>query len=348
MASSLVRPLLHDRIDIVGDIHGEAEALRRLLARLGCDIEHGRADRPIVFVGDLVDRGPDSVGVVEIVQQLIDAGIAQAVLGNHELNLLAGAERQGNGWFAPHAGGPDTWQDQGLRVPFTSRIATPLDRERIRAFFVGLPVALESPALRIVHAAWNRDAIEAARSAPDHAAFVQLPSSKPTASTLPGAPSLEAITNPRMPVAFHAALAEEQAREQNGCPVKVLTSGPERPIRAGASPRFVNGKWRLLEREAWWDADGDERPVIFGHYWRRRPGAVIDGKPDLLRDIDPTDWFGDRRQAFCIDYSVGYRFKARHRQTDLHASSGLAALRIPEQVLVFDDRSPPIATRQSR
>lgn len=61
---------------VIGDIHGESEQLERLLEKIG-------PDRDVYHVGDLIDRGPDSRGVIQI---CIDRGI-QGVLGNHELWL---------------------------------------------------------------------------------------------------------------------------------------------------------------------------------------------------------------------------------------------------------------------
>jgi len=53
----------------------------------------------LVFVGDLVDRGPDSVSIVEFVRKIVSSGKAQMVLGNHEMNLLRGERKHGNHWF---------------------------------------------------------------------------------------------------------------------------------------------------------------------------------------------------------------------------------------------------------
>jgi hypothetical protein len=144
---------------------------------------------------------------------------------------------------------------------------------------------------------------------------------------------------------FHAGLAERQMRKQNSQPVKVLTSGPERPIPGGQSPRFLSGKWRLLERHHWWDDDTDERAVVFGHYWRHRPGSHgLGGKADPFDGIQPTHWFGKKQQAFCVDYSVGQRYKPRHVGEDLRKDHGLAALRWPEKLLFFDDATAPVQT----
>ncbi|MEO6951372.1 MAG: metallophosphoesterase [Polyangia bacterium] len=342
MKPKLVQPLLGDRVDIIGDIHGEVTALIGLLGRLGCDPEQATVQRPIVFVGDLVDRGPDSVKVVEIVQRLVEAGCAQAVLGNHELNILLDDEKEGNGWFLGHA---DGWHNGGTLVPFSSRRAGQAERAKILAFLRTLPVALESSTLRVVHAAWVPSAIEAARHASTLDAFMTPQEIDLSGIDLSGAPTNEALRDPTRPVLFHAGLAEQQLREQNSQPIKVLTSGLERPIPAGAAPRYISGKWRLLERDPWWETDTDPRAVVFGHYWRRREGADdLGSKADPFRGIGPTHWFVDDGRAFCVDYSVGLRFRSRHLQADPNKNCALAALRWPERLLFYDDADTPIQT----
>ncbi|MEU8486772.1 polynucleotide kinase-phosphatase [Streptomyces sp. NPDC048641] len=70
--------------DIIGDIHGCASELETLLARLGyADGVHPEG-RTAVFVGDLVDRGPDSPGVLRRVMSMVRSGNALCVPGNHE------------------------------------------------------------------------------------------------------------------------------------------------------------------------------------------------------------------------------------------------------------------------
>ncbi|MFJ9349443.1 polynucleotide kinase-phosphatase [Streptomyces sp. NPDC101237] len=70
--------------DIVGDVHGCALELEALLAKLGyADGVHPEG-RTAVFVGDLVDRGPDSPGVLRRVMSMVRSGNALCVPGNHE------------------------------------------------------------------------------------------------------------------------------------------------------------------------------------------------------------------------------------------------------------------------
>ncbi|GGJ19260.1 polynucleotide kinase-phosphatase [Deinococcus roseus] len=78
--------------DFVGDVHGCFAELRELLIKLGYvvteDLQaHHPEGRTAVFVGDLVDRGPDSVGVLRLVMNMVKAGTALCVMGNHDEKL---------------------------------------------------------------------------------------------------------------------------------------------------------------------------------------------------------------------------------------------------------------------
>jgi protein phosphatase len=105
-AATIIRqPLWTDKrketgpFDIIGDVHGCANELQELLARLGYRVEwsddqHNRnvtvtppEGRKLVFVGDLVDRGPNSPDVLRIVMSMTAAGTAYVVQGNHDRKL---------------------------------------------------------------------------------------------------------------------------------------------------------------------------------------------------------------------------------------------------------------------
>lgn len=84
--------------DVIGDVHGCASELRSLLTRLGWDLAYDDRARAVgathpqgrtaVFVGDLVDRGPDTPGVLRLVMGMVEAGTALCVSGNHEAKLV--------------------------------------------------------------------------------------------------------------------------------------------------------------------------------------------------------------------------------------------------------------------
>ena len=85
--------------DIIGDIHGCFDELCELLDRLGYQVSEINAEsevsyevtppsgRKAIFLGDLVDRGPNSPSVLRLVMDMVDAGIAICVPGNHEVKL---------------------------------------------------------------------------------------------------------------------------------------------------------------------------------------------------------------------------------------------------------------------
>ncbi|MCI2416352.1 polynucleotide kinase-phosphatase [Saccharopolyspora sp. K220] len=99
-----VEPLLNDKrdetgpFDVLGDVHGCRAELEELLGELGYVIERDAEQRAIgaahpagrraVFVGDLVDRGPDTPGVLRLVMGMVAAGTALVVCGNHEQKLV--------------------------------------------------------------------------------------------------------------------------------------------------------------------------------------------------------------------------------------------------------------------
>ena len=68
-------------VTFVGDIHGWSDRLERVLAQVAGDL---------VFLGDLIDRGPDAPGVVRRVRGLCESGRAQCVMGNHEYAMVRG------------------------------------------------------------------------------------------------------------------------------------------------------------------------------------------------------------------------------------------------------------------
>ena len=78
--------------DVIGDIHGHADALTRLLEAMGYREHEGvyRHDsRTVVFLGDFVARGPQQREVLRIARSMVTAGTARAIMGNHEFNAIA-------------------------------------------------------------------------------------------------------------------------------------------------------------------------------------------------------------------------------------------------------------------
>jgi hypothetical protein len=342
MTSTLVHTLAEQPLAIIGDIHGEIQALDALLQQL--DEDPALRDRRLVFIGDLCDRGPDSVAVIARVRELIDRGRATAILGNHEINLLANDAKDGSGWFFDSRVASDT----PYYAPFTR--ATASQRPEIRDFFRSLPLAIRMPGLRIVHAAWDEAAIESVAGIPCGNILELIHDWDLRIQRMASEHDLRArylaererwareLEDPDDPPPYLDAVADFEFLQQQYNPIKRMTSG----IEARCDRPFYSGhRWRYSDRIAWWDQERDPTPVVFGHYWRlfdpgSHPDAWRYGR--LFRDVAPTAWHGVHQQAYCIDYSVGARWSERRHPTGEPASRfRLAALLWPERQLVFDD-----------
>ena len=250
---SLVAPLLDGPIDVIGDVHGEIGPLRELLRQLGYDSEGNHpAGRRLVLVGDLGDRGPDSPAVGELVIALVGQGLAQCVLGNHELNLLRAEDKAGNAWFM----NPERTEQRPGGEFAHSRVATTDFKARYLTFLESLPLVLERPDLRIVHAAWVRGQIDALRGATGSTLEVYRSYETQTEAQLrreglkdrrdrEKAGWRRALHDCHATVPLLTAIGECDERYQMGNPVRAATSGVERLARV---PFWSSGRWRMCDR----------------------------------------------------------------------------------------------------
>ena len=101
----------------VGDIHGRLDLLEQLLSRIESEIlDRPKVKTSIVFLGDLIDRGPSSAQVIERLRTYSPAGAsAHFIMGNHEevmLRVLAGDSSLISSWLK--FGGEETLRSYGL------------------------------------------------------------------------------------------------------------------------------------------------------------------------------------------------------------------------------------------
>lgn len=148
----------HGPFDVIGDVHGCRAELETLLGELGYAITRDGRGRPVdaahpegrraVFLGDLVDRGPDTPGVLRLAMGMVEAGHALAVPGNHEAKLVRALD------------GRDVSVTHGLETTLAQIEAIEDDderrafRERVRAFADGLVshLVLDGGKLVVAHA----------------------------------------------------------------------------------------------------------------------------------------------------------------------------------------------------
>jgi hypothetical protein len=329
-------------VDVVGDVHGEIDALEDLLTQLGYDADGEHPDgRRLIFLGDLVDRGPDSPGVLRRVKALVEAGHAQCILGNHELSILRNDAKRDNSW----------WTAPEKNTEHPQARATQADKDELMPFIRSLPLALVRDDLRVVHACWHQPSIDklmewnlpnpSVADLFEHYQY-EIREKHLEDKTLSYvrrewnefAPRLE---DPDWDAQLMPIKAEFDSRLQMDNPIAVLTSGEE---RAAKKPFWAGGKWRMVDRVRWWDHYEDPVPVIVGHYWRRFSDAmaVLAEKhgPDLFEGLEPHHWMGPNNNVYCVDFSVGARPSQRAANQPLYICK-LSAVRVPEWVVVHDD-----------
>jgi hypothetical protein len=290
--------------DIIGDVHGCSTELEALLTEL----DYRQSDwtgaythpqRQAIFVGDLIDRGPDQLRVLDTVKRMVDVGSAQVVMGNHEFNAIAYATEHPArpGQFLRSHSSKNYDQHQAFLIQVTGS-----EREHYLQWFKTMPLWLDLDGMRVIHACWHEESMRVVESALGANRFTAL--DQFVRATTKGDPLYDAI--------------------------EVLLKGPEVSLVDHHQPPYLDKDNHLREkaRIRWWRDGGwtlreialldgnfttedgspypelpdiavladvaayaysGTAPVFYGHYWRR-------GTPQHL-----DDWTG---RTACLDFSA--------------------------------------------
>ena len=128
--------------DIIGDIHGCAHTLARLLDQMGYRKVNGVYQHPrrqAIFIGDIIDRGPRIREALHLVRDMVEHGSARIVMGNHEYN-------------ARH--------NRLIRETLEQFEAHPYEWNEFLEWFYTIPLFIDDEDFRVVHACWDGDLIE--------------------------------------------------------------------------------------------------------------------------------------------------------------------------------------------
>jgi hypothetical protein len=252
-----------------------------------------------------------------MVRRMVDAGSALAVMGNHELNAIAWHTpdpRKPGEYLRPHFSEKSGSKNRKQHAAFLAEVGhRPQLHTEIIDWFLTLPLWLDLPELRVVHACW-------------HTRFMN--------SLLPDLHNGRYLTRDLMVLATEEP--EESEKDSGNYTifkaVEALTKGIEIPLPPGHSFRDKYGTERRRVRVRWWDESAttyrsaamlspiereslpdtpipecarielEGKQVFFGHYW-------LTGTPSL-----------ETGQAACVDYSAGlggalvaYRFEGESR-----------------------------------
>lgn len=156
--------------DVIGDIHGQDAKLEALLTHLGYTPDgkgyRAPAGRQAVFLGDLIDRGPGQIRVLETVRAMVDTGQARCIMGNHEFNAVAfvtpDPRKPGECYRVNRIDGPKSRKNRVHHAEFLAQVGEGSEAHRSWVeWFRSLPVCLDLGGIRVVHGTWHPESVQA-------------------------------------------------------------------------------------------------------------------------------------------------------------------------------------------
>lgn len=304
--------------DLIGDVHGCAQTLEHLLMLLGYKKRAGvwqHSSRQALFLGDLIDRGPQIRETLHIVHAMVDAGHAHCLMGNHEYYALA--------WETPVV------RDGSYSYvrEHTARHAR-LQRETIEQFadhpgdwhdfiqwFLTLPLFIDAGRFRAVHACWDERLINILRTRfPDARVDTRFIQQSAISGTFAHQTFNRLLRGINLPLPYGMSLLSRDGYRRSSFRTKfwhedqsALTYG-DVVFQPDALPEYIAQKPLPGQYLRQINAYGMEQPLLFvGHYWRQ-------GQPSLIRP-----------NLACLDYSavnggklVAYRLGQEERLLPSH------------------------------
>jgi len=303
-----LRSIETEGFDVIGDVHGYADKLVKLLEKMGYR-EHADSyrhpSRTAVFIGDLIDRDvrigdSDQRDVVRIVRSMVENGAARIVMGNHEFNAISWATpdpEKPKDHLRTHEG-PKGIDNRKHHDQFLIEVREGSDEHReIVSWFRTIPLWIDLGQVRFVHACWFEESMKVLR--PHLTSDLRLTDEALIRGNRKGDDVYNAIENVlKSPEAeldeqYHYLDKSDIVRKKGrvrwwdpdadtlrtaidiGGHVKTLDGQPHPGLPD--TPTNIAEKFRYR----------DDVPVFFGHYWRT-------GAPRLAD-----------RHTVCVDYSAG-------------------------------------------
>ena len=283
--------------DVVGDIHGCAATLERLLELLGYRKVKGVWQHPyrqMLFLGDIIDRGPQIREALHLVYEMVDRGHAHCIMGNHEFYALA--------WNTPAPAGSGkqfvrehSKRHARLQAETHAQFAAyPYDWQEFVEWFQELPLFIDAGRFRLVHALWDQPLIDSLRASYPSGIidrnFLQQAAHEGSFADKVFNRLLRGI-NLRLPQGASQISSDGYTRsffrskfweeEQEPATYGDLVFQPDAlPEDIASQPLPMNYRETLMRYDS-------QQPILFvGHYWRK-------GRPSLIRP-----------NVACLDYSA--------------------------------------------
>jgi hypothetical protein len=286
--------------DFIGDIHGHADKLEELLAKLGYAAKGNsyiHPERKAFFVGDYIDRGPKIKKTLKIVQSMVEDQHAIALLGNHEYNALCFHEKNKTGGHLRKHSIKNIIQHYETLKQFQNKED---EYEDYLKWFKTLPLFYETTSFRAVHAAWDNKSIRFLR---DHLFQSKMTDELLEQSVVKDSPFYDAIDTvlkgKEIKLPKDHTFTDKDGNKRRDIRIK-WWEDPSMTTYQGISieplEKFEDSPVDILALKSLDFYKPDNIPVFFGHYW-------LKGNPMLYRG-----------NICCLDYSVAkHGFLAAYR-----------------------------------
>lgn len=283
--------------DIIGDIHGHVVKLERLLAKLGYSKSdegfYAHPTRKVVFLGDFIDGGAEHISVINIVKPMVEHEAAYAIMANHEFNAIAfHTMHPDTGLPLREHSAKNIKQHESFLNDYKDK---PEEMQAAIAWFKTLPLFIDLPEIRAIHACWSEHEMKKIETYLDS----------------------ENVVKPELFDEFMLLANTKGTSEFEA--IEVLLKGLEVSLPEGKSFKDKSENVRTEIRVKWWLREGvtyadfalvppqtdvpdiilprelikdyfydsSEKPVFIGHYW-------LKGKPEF-----------QAKNIACLDYSAG-------------------------------------------
>lgn len=294
--------------DLIGDVHGCARTLQNLLERLGYHYQAGvwrHPRRMALFLGDIIDRGPRIRESLGMVRDMVEAGQAACIMGNHEFYSL--------GWHTPAPPGSGRRfvrehlprHERLIRETLAQFEGHPQEWRDYLDWFQRLPLLIDAGRFRLVHACWDAQLIARLRQQyPDAVVDRAFLEASAQDGSFADAVFNRLLRGTDLPLPHGLSQVSDEGYIRRYFRTKFWEDDPQTygdivfqpdalPEQAARTLLGEREKRQLLHY-------GADQPLLFvGHYWRRGQPAPI------------------RANLACLDYSaVKYGKLAAYRLDD--------------------------------
>jgi hypothetical protein len=257
-------------------------------------------ERKVIFVGDLIDRGPRQVDSVMIAKRMVEGGHAYIVMGNHEFNAIAYATPNPNkpGDFLRTHRRKVGRNNRKQHKKFLKAVGkNSVQRKEFITWFKTIPLWLKVDGIRVIHACWDPEAVD----------------------------RLQRKLGPNNTVTDELMVTMSTKGHQDYHDLEILIKGPEIKMPDGFKYKDKDEIVRSSARYAWWDPQAstfdvaaripDNCKAVDGTPFPQLPAVPIpSGNPEPYGDTIPLFfghyWCTDEDEiisdhAMCVDYSAG-------------------------------------------